>query len=107
MEDHQANPRDEAWPRFCSTPRSRDERSSPSSTSLARWCAFSSRAARGVGSDGRPAVWHLAKNPSELARLVHEPLIHQPEAVEEFLRFYAPVTMARLVKEDMEYLGKP
>jgi cytochrome P450 len=28
-------------------------------------------------------------------------------AVEEFLRFYAPVTMARLVKEDMEYMGCP
>ena len=30
-----------------------------------------------------------------------------PVAIEEFLRFYAPVTMARLVKHDMEYLGCP
>jgi len=28
-------------------------------------------------------------------------------AVEEFLRFYAPVTMARLVKEDYEFQGCP
>jgi len=30
-----------------------------------------------------------------------------PVAIEEFLRFYAPVTMARLVKHDMEYQGCP
>ena len=30
-----------------------------------------------------------------------------PTAIEEFLRFYAPVTMARLVKHDMEYMGCP
>ncbi len=42
------------------------------------------------------AIWHLAKNPDDLARLVNEPEL-LPVAVEEFLRFYAPVTMARLV----------
>ncbi|MGA7835196.1 MAG: cytochrome P450 [Acidimicrobiales bacterium] len=52
------------------------------------------------------SLWHLAKNPSDLARLVNEPDL-MPVAIEEFLRFYAPVTMARLVKEDMEYLGCP
>jgi len=30
-----------------------------------------------------------------------------PVAVEEFLRFYAPVTMARLVAEDHEFFGSP
>jgi hypothetical protein len=30
-----------------------------------------------------------------------------PVAVEEFLRFYAPVTMARLVKEDFDFYGCP
>ena len=30
-----------------------------------------------------------------------------PVAVEEFLRFYAPVTMARLVKQDIEFAGCP
>jgi cytochrome P450 len=50
------------------------------------------------------AIWHLAKNSEDLARLVKEPEL-MPVAVEEFLRFYAPVTMARLVKEDMEFHG--
>jgi hypothetical protein len=52
------------------------------------------------------AIWHLAQNPDDLARLVDEPEL-MPVAVEEFLRFYAPVTMARLVKEDMEFHGYP
>ena len=50
------------------------------------------------------ALWHLAKNPLDLARLAREPEII-PLAVEEFLRFYAPVTMFRLVKEDFEFNG--
>ena len=52
------------------------------------------------------SLWHLAQNPDDLARLVNEPEL-MPVAIEEFLRFYAPVTMARLVKEDMDYLGCP
>jgi len=52
------------------------------------------------------SLWHLAQNPGDLARLVNEPDL-MPVAVEEFLRFYAPVTMARLVKSDMDYLGCP
>ena len=50
------------------------------------------------------SLWHLASHPEDLARLVDEPEL-MGTAVEEFLRFYAPVTMARLVKEDMDYLG--
>jgi cytochrome P450 len=52
------------------------------------------------------SLWHLAQNPNDLARLVNEPDL-MPVAIEEFLRFYAPVTMARLVKSDMDYLGCP
>jgi cytochrome P450 len=52
------------------------------------------------------SLWHLAQNPRDLERLVNEPEL-MPLAIEEFLRFYAPVTMARLVKHDMEYLGCP
>ncbi len=52
------------------------------------------------------SLWHLASHPDDLARLVNEPDL-MPVAIEEFLRFYAPVTMARLVKHDMEYLGCP
>lgn len=46
------------------------------------------------------SLWHLAGNPDDRRRLVAEPEL-MPFAVEEFLRFYAPVTMARIAKEDM------
>jgi cytochrome P450 len=50
------------------------------------------------------SLWHLAKNPEDRKRLVEDPSL-RPAAVEEFLRAYAPVTMARLVKEDVELGG--
>ena len=44
-------------------------------------------------------LWHLATHPGDRERLVAEPGL-LPNAVEEFLRAYAPVTMAReIVKE--------
>lgn len=52
------------------------------------------------------SLWHLSTNPDDLARLVNEPEL-MPIAIEEFLRFYSPVSMARLVKEDVDYLGCP
>ena len=48
------------------------------------------------------SLWHLAKTPEDRRRLVAEPGL-LPTAMEEFLRAYAPVTMARLVKEDMHW----
>ncbi len=50
------------------------------------------------------SLWHLAKNPGDRRRLAAEPGL-LPTALEEFLRAYAPVTMARLVKEDMHWRG--
>ncbi|MEU4234967.1 cytochrome P450 [Nonomuraea sp. NPDC026600] len=50
------------------------------------------------------SLWHLAKTPADRERLVAEPDL-LPTAMEEFLRAYAPVTMARLVKEDMHWRG--
>jgi cytochrome P450 len=50
------------------------------------------------------SLWHLAKNPGDRSRLAAEPGL-LPSAVEEFLRAYAPVTMARLVKNDMHWRG--
>jgi cytochrome P450 len=52
------------------------------------------------------SLWHLAQNPHDLERLVNEPEL-MDTAVEEFLRAYAPVTMARLVAEDVEIGGCP
>ena len=56
----------------------------------------------GIGA----SLWHLAKTPSDRERLAAEPEL-LPLAIEEFLRAYAPVTMARLVKDDFEFNGCP
>jgi cytochrome P450 len=50
------------------------------------------------------SLWHLAKEPADRERIVAEPAL-LPTAMEEFLRAYAPVTMARLVKNDMHWNG--
>jgi cytochrome P450 len=50
------------------------------------------------------SLWHLAKTPGDRRRLAAEPGL-LPTAMEEFLRAYAPVTMARLVKQDMHWHG--
>ncbi|MGP4101335.1 cytochrome P450 [Nonomuraea sp. KM90] len=50
------------------------------------------------------SLWHLARTPADRERLVAEPEL-LPTAMEEFLRAYAPVTMARLVKRDMRWNG--
>ena len=52
------------------------------------------------------SLWHLAQNPDDLKRLVDEPELIDT-AVEEFLRYYAPVTMARKVAKDTEFMGCP
>jgi cytochrome P450 len=52
------------------------------------------------------SLWHLASNPDDLQRLVDDPGVIL-FAVEEFLRAYAPVTMARLVKGDYDFHGCP
>jgi cytochrome P450 len=52
------------------------------------------------------SLWHLAKTPADRERLVAEPEL-LPTAIEELLRAYAPVTMARLVKEEVEIGGCP
>ncbi len=50
------------------------------------------------------SLWHLAKNQADRDRLLADPAL-LPTAMEEFLRAYAPVTMARLVKQDMQWHG--
>lgn len=56
----------------------------------------------GIGS----SLWHLAKTPADRDRLVADPLL-MTTALEEFLRAYAPVTMAREVVQDTEIGGCP
>ncbi|MEY2398866.1 MAG: hypothetical protein QOJ00_2040 [Actinomycetota bacterium] len=52
------------------------------------------------------SIWHLAGHPDDQNRLRAEPEIW-PVALEELLRAYAPVTMAREVAVDHEFKGCP
>jgi cytochrome P450 len=54
----------------------------------------------GIGS----CIWHLAKTPEDRRRLVKDPSL-MPMAIEEFLRAYAPVTMAREVVKQTTVCG--
>ena len=52
------------------------------------------------------SLWHLAKTPADRERLVAEPDLI-PTAVEELLRAYSPVTMAREVMKETVISGCP
>jgi cytochrome P450 len=52
------------------------------------------------------SLWHLATHPDDQRRLASEPQL-MPLAMEELLRAYAPVTMARVVASDIEFGGCP
>jgi len=52
------------------------------------------------------SLWHLARTPADRARLVAEPEL-MPLAVEELLRAYSPVTMAREVMKETTISGCP
>ena len=52
------------------------------------------------------SLWHLATHDGDRHRLVAEPGL-MDTAVEELLRAYAPVTMARAVTEDVEFRACP
>lgn len=52
------------------------------------------------------SLWHLAQHPEHRRQLREQPDLW-PTAVEELLRAYAPVTMARIVTEDVEFMGCP
>jgi cytochrome P450 len=56
----------------------------------------------GIGA----CLWHLAKTPEDRCRLVAEPTL-MPTAIEELLRAYSPVTMARLITRDTVVEGCP
>jgi hypothetical protein len=52
------------------------------------------------------AMWHLATHPDDRRRLVAEPEL-MPTAIEELLRAYSPVTMARRLSHDVDFKGCP
>ena len=49
---------------------------------------------------------HLATHPGDVQRLIDEPEL-MPIAIEELLRAYSPVTMARIAVDDTELAGCP
>jgi cytochrome P450 len=52
------------------------------------------------------SLWHLATHEDDRRRMVAEPEL-MPLAIEELLRAYSPVTMARIVTQDVEFEGCP
>lgn len=52
------------------------------------------------------SLWHMAQHPEHRAQLREDPSIW-PTAIEELLRAYSPVTMARIVGRDTEFQGCP
>ncbi len=52
------------------------------------------------------SLWHLASTPDDRDRLVAEPEL-MPSAIEELLRAYSPVTMAREVMKETTVSGCP
>jgi cytochrome P450 len=52
------------------------------------------------------SIWHFATHPDDRRRIVAEPEL-MPTAIEELLRAYAPVTMARMVAKDHDFHGCP
>ena len=52
------------------------------------------------------SLWHLAQHPEHCRQLVENPDLWS-SAIEELLRAYAPVTMARIVDHDIEFQGCP
>ncbi len=50
------------------------------------------------------SLWHLAQHADDRQKLVDDPQL-MATAMEEFLRAYAPVTMARMVATDFEFEG--
>jgi len=51
------------------------------------------------------ALWHLAQNPHDRERIINEPEIIN-SAIEELLRAYSPVTMARVVDKEQVVEGR-
>ncbi|WP_191239969.1 cytochrome P450 [Pandoraea pnomenusa] len=52
------------------------------------------------------SLWHLASHPQDRALLIEQPEIMRTTAVEELLRAYAPVSIARLTTEPVELRGR-
>jgi hypothetical protein len=102
--DHRANPRDDLTSFLCEAEidGNKLEEAHISGTVLLLMIAGIDTTWSAIGA----SIWHLAQNPEHRRRLLAEPDLWDT-AIEELLRAYAPVTMARMVKEDFDFHGCP
>jgi cytochrome P450 len=102
IDDHVANPRDDliGYLLDVEIEGTKLERTHVSGTVVLLLVAGIDTTWSAIGA----SLWHLAQHADDRRRLVEEPTL-VPIAVEEFLRAYAPVTMARLVPQDIEWNG--
>jgi cytochrome P450 len=52
------------------------------------------------------SLTHLADNPADRAKLINQPGLLRTTAVEELLRFYAPLSIARVTTQETELCGR-
>jgi cytochrome P450 len=102
--DHRANPRDDLTSYLLDVEMGGEKLPDPVVTGaiLLLLVAGIDTTWSAIGS----SLWHLATHPGDRRRLVAEPEL-MSTAIEEFLRVYAPVTMARLVAKDHDFHGCP
>lgn len=100
VEDHQKNPRDDLVGFLLDAEMVEGQKLSPEhvrGTIALLLIAGIDTTWSAIGA----SLWHLGQNPDDRRQLEENPSV-LPFAVEEFLRFYAPVTMARIVAKDVE-----
>jgi cytochrome P450 len=104
VEDHRANPRDDLTSYLLEVELG-DQKLSPEhvrGSIVLLLLAGIDTTWSAIGS----SLWHLAQHPEDRRRMVSEPDL-LPTAIEELLRAYAPVTMARMVAQDHDFHGCP
>jgi cytochrome P450 len=104
IEDHRANPRDDLTSYLMEVELG-DQKLSPEhvrGSIVLLLLAGIDTTWSAIGS----SLWHLAQHPDDRRRMLSEPDL-LPTAIEELLRAFAPVTMARMVAKDHDFHGCP
>jgi cytochrome P450 len=103
IEDHTARPRDDLTSFLCAAEIGGEKLTIPHirGTMVLLMIAGIDTTWSAIGA----SLWHLAHHPADRRRLCEEPGL-MDTAIEEFLRAYAPVTMARLVARDCDFGGR-
>ena len=104
IEDHRAHPRDDLTSFLCEAEINGEKLSQSHirGTMVLLMIAGIDTSWSAIGA----SLWHLARNVADRRRLAVEPGL-MDTALEELLRAYAPVTMARLVAKDCDFHGYP